>query len=224
LRVAVLLVSLLSACGDDSSPADLSAAQDLSADHAVPFRCDPNAQDCPMSQKCTYSDEAKVTSVECVAVTGSVADGQTCNLPGNGDAGVGMDDCAKGLICLPRLSGTRCHKFCHDDSGCTKPQYCNPSAICDDGCAIYASDCPGGYTCAGVQIDIQGHDRAACRPIGIQSLGSACSGPSSCGADAFCEGFYCRAVCDTAHPCASGTCSKRTGGVGAFDESFGVCL
>jgi len=211
MRISVVALVLLGACGDDSAVEDLSsAAHDLSADQAVPActrASDLFSQNCPAGQKCITNGN-NPAMFSCVPVQGSGMYGDTCGL---NDAGSSVaDDCAVGLICWSEPAGKHCEKFCVKDADCTQPlQYCRAGGFCGPSCTFGGTDCPSGYSCAGTKIDYDGGPRLFCTFYGTTALGSACTASSDCVANAVCAGSpgTCRPVCDGTHACAAGTCT-----------------
>jgi hypothetical protein len=217
MRALMLGVLLLISCGDDSAVEDLAVAHDLSVPDAASAKCDPIKQDCPMGQKCTLVLGPTFPAPEptCVPITGSLSENAACTPPGGVDAGmIGADDCQKGLICVPRPSGTTCNKFCKTNADCTTAkQFCGGSGVCAPSCALYGSDCPGGSSCVAYVQDPNGVANLVCSSSGALSLGDACVAGADCGPNLLCAGTpkQCRAVCSTDHPCASGSCMNVNG-------------
>ena len=63
---------------------------------------------------------------------------------------------------------------------------------------------------------------AVCREIGSNGLGASCKAQFDCEADMNCQGnsgFKCKAMCDDAHACDGGTCTRSAG----LPNDGGVC-
>lgn len=125
--------------------------------------CDPIAQDCPEGLKCTaYAKELVDTwdANKCVPETNTdnVA-GDPCEVEGG--IATGIDNCAKGYICLNTDSEGKdgaCVEFCAADMTC--PNTSGGAGICivtNDGtlpiclatCDPLMQDCPGQQACYG---------------------------------------------------------------------------
>jgi hypothetical protein len=212
--VCLLAVLLGGGCDDDAPlPMDL-AVRDLSATPDLrPFTCDPVAQDCPGTQKCTLMEVPLGTSlVPFCTAAGTATENQPCTR--DGDAGVGYDDCAKGLLCINPPDGTQCLKFCESSAGCTRTrQFCSATpflGFCLTACTIQGSDCPGGSSCAGSYEELgAGTRQPVCRVDGPVALGASCTADADCVANAFCAGTpkTCRASCNGTHGCTGGACT-----------------
>ena len=96
-----------------------------------PIRCDVFAQDCGLSQRCTWFDDdgqlaAFAGHVDCAPVDGTeVGEGQNCTLmpPPNG-----YDNCEKGLVCA--VPSHICRRICNlDDSECPNGDACLQSGV-----------------------------------------------------------------------------------------------
>jgi hypothetical protein len=117
------------------------------------------AQDCPEGLKCTaYAKVMQDTwdANKCVPETGEGVAGDPCDVEGG--FATGIDNCAKGFICLNtdgEGKGGFCVEFCHGDEECSGgPGLCNiindgALPICLATCDPLAQDCVGGQACYG---------------------------------------------------------------------------
>ncbi len=195
--------------------------------------CDPVGQSgCGAGMKCTFVDpEGDGFETACRAA-GTVAEGMTCVRGG----GFGDDDCAAGSFCTfigvlpPAQGGTRvCRAICGVGAACDGGQTCAQlvdapmkAGMCGPSCAPFAGTCGDGMTCAELWTGLGGDFDlfAVCRPPGATGAGQACGADSDCVADHTClelpgAPVVCRPLCDSTHPCASGSCFEADGGFGA---------
>ncbi len=124
--------------------------------------CDPRTQHCQEGLKCTaYSENMRDTwdANKCVPVNGDGVYGEPCEVEGGFFTGI--DDCAKGFICLDTGDATEdgtCTEFCQPDDSC--PFTNDGAALClasNDGtpplciphCDPLLQDCPGNQACYG---------------------------------------------------------------------------
>jgi hypothetical protein len=129
----------------------------------VDVECDPKAQDCPEGLKCTaYAKVMQDTwdANKCVPETGEGVAGDPCDVEGG--FATGIDNCAKGYICLNTdgegMDGF-CVEFCQpDEKSCPNTTdgtgVCNVInegvlPICLATCDPVAQDCPGKQGCYG---------------------------------------------------------------------------
>lgn len=126
--------------------------------------CDPINQDCPMGSKCTSYGKMPGdawNANKCVPETGTAQYGDECSVEGD-DMFSGIDNCAKGLICLSvdsDLKNGACSEFCSPELTC--PQTSNGDGLCfadaNEGtlpiclalCDPLLQDCPGQGGCYG---------------------------------------------------------------------------
>ena len=222
MRAFLIATLLIAACGDDVASVDLAAQQhDLSVGDLASSGCskinDLIAQACPMGQKCTVITDATSPAIvmyQCVPVSGSKMEGETCTPPAS-DAGMtGADDCALGLVCTVRPQGSICHKVCAKDADCGS-QFCTQWGYCDFSCTFKGTDCPSGYSCTGNEIAYDGTPHLLCAPYGTTPIGTACTQSTDCAANSVCLGTpkQCRDICQTPGTlCASGgTCTMTPG-------------
>lgn len=261
-------IAFVAACGGGSSTPDAHIVHMVDApalpdagptpdaasaiDGAPAFKCDTVNQDCTdaVKTKCTLtSNSMNVLSETCLAPTGMVASKATClRTPSVGFAGVGHDDCDKGLFCSGRgepvdMMGNptmrACRLFCRASSACGTGEKCftigsfTPAdGFCVPSCTLWgmAAQCPSGLAC-GFSEDQEGDLNGVCEttdPAGTQ--GFDCSMTGLCAANFICISngttTQCDAACDTAggaagmHPCTAGTCSPFTGA----PTGFGICM
>ena len=125
--------------------------------------CDPTLQDCAEGDKCTAYAKMKVDTWDankCVPVTGDGVAGDPCTVEGG--IATGIDDCAKGYICLNTDSEGKngaCVEFCQPDlKSCPNTSggggLCNVAndgalPICLFTCDPLVQDCPGQQACYG---------------------------------------------------------------------------
>ena len=114
--------------------------------------CDPQLQNCPEGEKCTfYRDEANPDGAnKCVAIMGNDQEGDPCQAL-DGDT----DSCALALHCWgtePDNATGACVEFCDENEVCSAG---GPCTITNEGtlpmclplCDPLASDCPNGWAC-----------------------------------------------------------------------------
>lgn len=193
--------------------------------------CDAVKQDCAdptLRCQIIFSAGEYVTGCETPWKHAGVAlgkEGEVCSR-----TTTGHDDCANGLHCM--LDGeiaTSCHRLCAKDSDCGSGAKCGAITtvepyfgVCWKGCTPFSAECPS-ETCSSAHINNdQTTTFEACREIGSGVLGSSCKAQYNCGADMNCQGsggFKCKSICDDAHPCDGGTCTKSPG----LPNNGGVC-
>lgn len=126
--------------------------------------CDPKGQDCPTGLKCTAYGEVEGdawNANKCVPETGTGVAGEPCAVEGP-DMFTGIDNCAKGFICLnTKPDGTDgfCVEFCSPDDACPNTSagtgVCLPDGndghlpICLQTCDPLIQDCSGEQACYG---------------------------------------------------------------------------
>jgi hypothetical protein len=232
----------------DTGPADDTAGFVMPPDSGGASECDPLAQDCREGQKCTAwaNDGGSVWNAnKCVEETGTGVAGDPCLVEGSGVSG--LDDCAKGYICLfaDDMNMGVCIAFCSGaDETCENPDDSCVVAnngvlpLCLDACDPLIQDCPAGQACydspAGVFVcfadasGAAGLDGDPCPPSDGENTcdpGLWC-GPGSNGCvDVNC----CTPYCDLAAPdCAApDECVSYYGDPGNAPPGFegvGVCV
>ncbi len=126
--------------------------------------CLPKEQDCDDGEKCNAyalmpGDEWNANA--CVPETGEGVQGDDCTVEGD-DVFTGIDDCAKGYICLNADANTKqgtCVEFCSPTDECPNTSggdgICLPDTndghlpICLQVCDPLIQDCPGNQGCYG---------------------------------------------------------------------------
>lgn len=193
----------------------------------APRACDVALQDC-------VGDASKCSLVDVgfgVIVNGCVAKGETTVGQGEvctrGPGGIGDDTCAQGLYCtffgLPESSpqARRCRRLCQTSSVCGAGERCVRwhGAVLDAGLCVPACDpfdreaCGEGLACRLEWLDIDDRtlvpscDWSGSRGVGARCGGGPCAAELACVYDDMSGHRVCRALCDEAHPCASGTCA-----------------
>lgn len=124
--------------------------------------CDAIKQDCPEGSKCTSYGKVPGdawNANKCVPVMGEGQYGDDCSVMGD-DMFSGIDNCAKGLICLSvdeNLTNGACVEYCSTNLDC--PNTSNGDGLCfadaNEGtlpiclalCDPLAQDCPGQGGC-----------------------------------------------------------------------------
>lgn len=195
--------------------------------------CDVVKQDCPASSRCTLVgvDPAKGPWITgCVAV-GAKAESEACTR-----TAPGRDDCGAGLYCslLSVADGsTKCRKLCGANGDCGAGAGCailgsTPvSGICIPTCEFFPDSCGAGMACSVVSaLGDHGSDalNSFCLVRGTKKAGDACQAADECEAGTKCDGnssATCKAICDDAHPCSSGTCKMVSGLLSG--ATVGVC-
>lgn len=192
--------------------------------------CDPVKQDCAdpaLRCQLIFLDGDWVTGCEAAEGSALVNEGQACTR-----TNAGHDNCVNGSTCLPDgVTERSCHKICAKDSDCSSGSKCSAVTTiapyfgaCVKSCAPFSTECSGA-TCSDEQLDnTQLNVFEACRPIGTGAVGSPCKSAYDCGPNMNCQGsgnFTCKAMCDDAHPCVTGTCKKSS--PGALPNNGGLC-
>ena len=207
-------------------------------DAPVAMVCDPvNQTVCAgATPKCSLVDDGTMMDTlepGCVAATGAGAQmtGQTCTRTAEGAPGWGHDDCAPGGWCSgvgvipPSQGGSRiCRPFCANDATCATGERClglleDPQAgYCIRACTLFVEDCGTGLTCGSLALDIDlTYVFAYCRPVGTVVPDATCGIDLECQAGYACldltmDGMAnpkCVQLCDTVHPCTTGTCNDQ---------------
>ena len=162
-------------------------------DGGVVGQCDPGLQDCMgMDEKCTgyvtMPGDCCVDANHCVPVTGNKQFGEECTRV-DGD-----DDCAAGLFCMTKTSGSTgmgvCLEYCvvGDDSTCENGGTCNgfndgALPMCQEACDPLIQDCTppqgcfaafDGFVCANPNLDEGGGDGDPCYTIQSCQPGLVC--------------------------------------------------
>jgi hypothetical protein len=208
-------------------PLEDAGAPDVSPD-TVGAPCDPVKQDCAdPALRCQIINAGNqyVTGCEPPWEPAKNKEGEICSRQK-----AGIDDCVRGFSCLlDGVTATSCHRLCAQDSDCGPGARCGAITtvapyygLCWKTCTPFGSDCAGA-TCAGVHFDNDGtNEFEACREIGSNGIGTSCQAQFDCQPDMNCQGnggFKCKAMCDDAHPCDGGTCTKSVG----LPSDGGVC-
>jgi hypothetical protein len=209
--------------------------------------CDPREQDCMDGEKCTAwaNDGGGVWNAnKCVPETGSGVPGDSCTIEGSGVSG--LDDCAKGSICLfANQEGMGiCIGFCEGaNEDCPNMDPCIVAndgvlPLCLDGCDPLLQDCPGDqgcydspdgfFVCFADASGTGGADGDACPPADGENTcdpGLWC-GPGSAGCQAV---NCCTPYCDLTGPsCPAGDeCTSFYGDPNNAPpgyENVGVCV
>ena len=165
----------------------------LEPDGGVVGQCDPGLQDCPNpDEKCTgfvtMPGDCCVDANHCVPTMGDKTFGENCTrVEGN-------DDCAPGLFCMTKTSGSTgdgiCLEYCvvDDPDSCENGGSClafNDGALplCEQECDPLLQDCQGNqgcypafdrFICAVPFLDQGGSDGDPCQTIQSCKPGLAC--------------------------------------------------
>ncbi len=256
---AVMLICAVAGCGGGgtTTPPDMAMARDLAMapdmakaqpDMAMQTSCDPIAQDCvSMSNpKCAIVDDGTGMNnlvTQCEPLMGMKMAGDACTRTGMGNAGIGIDDCDKGLFCSgngPLLNPVvrHCKKICGADKDCGADKCLQltagvpPFGICITPCAPLGTDC-GANTCASILPDVDGLNIFfQCRMAGAGGAGANCmtNGDLDCQADFVCLNLTgmmggtptCAQLCDMTHACPAMKTCKPVQGL-MFGNGGGVC-
>ncbi len=203
--------------------------------------CDVLANDCKTGDACVVvSETAGTTAIlttGCIPLAASpTAEGGACSQSAT------ETGCAVGSLCVRTTGGAGndgiCRKFCQRATDCKPAQQCDivtdapRSGICDAACAPFAGEaggdaCPAGQNCLPTLIADGTYQRfisTTCGAAGTAISGGACGNGVACGVGLVCVKSACTPLCDTKHPCASGTCA----GYGITNASnvpagFGFC-
>jgi hypothetical protein len=194
--------------------------------------CDVGRQDCPdvngVNQKCTLVDTPRARAA-CVAVTGAKVESQACTARAFGD-----DDCDEGLLCagvsaVCRRLCSAAMVSCSGMTACLGPVRVGNTdvagtGLCAPTCTPFpaqpgAGTCFGSETCGDLKDTVDGKRALGCRRTGAVAVGGACAAQTDCVADAVCDGGTCRALCDSGHACASGSCAA----LGTGPNGLGIC-
>ncbi len=237
-RLAFATCVALAACGGDDGGStadrriieviDAAALPDMGPppDASLnPEDCNTTSQNCqdPVVSKCTVIFNGATFETECLAPTGTLAEGDTCVRDAEGNTGVGHDPCAAGLFCsgigLPigPPPERACRKFCDSNLNCTVAnQECLSldgdgalQGICVPTCTLFGTDCQAGMSCS-ISINNNGADgMGTCRTDGIGMSGNTCDANTDCATNMNCisdgaGGGICAALCDAAHACPGG--------------------
>ncbi len=122
--------------------------------------CDPLLQDCPEGAKCTAYGKLPGDAWDankCVPETGNAQAGDPCEVEGS-DMFTGIDNCARGFICLNTDSNGKdgaCVEMCGEGETCpVTGTFCVPAnegvlPICPPMCDPLLQDCGGTQGCVG---------------------------------------------------------------------------
>lgn len=235
----LLIVVVALGCGREDVAPDFDARvivqePDAAAGDEIPEECSLIENDCPESlPKCTViQGAAMVLETECVEVTGSKVEGDSCTrMFGE----VGRDDCDVGLFCsglaIAPMGETQprvCRRYCIADEHCTgaggdtclefgfddptmpgDQDHPGVEGLCVPSCILF-EDCGTGLTCS-LNVRNAGTLFGMCRPTGSVMAGGTCASSNECGPDMNClfdqNGMgTCAQLCDDAHPCPAGAC------------------
>jgi hypothetical protein len=243
-RVGLVLLfsisSVVSACGggdDGDNPdrriievPDAAALPDMGppADASLFMEeCSTTLQNCqdPANPKCTFISVGGNLETECLPVTGTLANGETCMRESEAEADIGHDNCNIGLWCsgvsLPAGPPQQraCRMMCSDNGHCTTAgEQClsidgtDPlDGFCLPTCTLFdAATCMTGMSCS-IMINIdETSGMGICRMDGTIIAGNACGAVGQnclpnmqCISDGM-GGGVCANLCDGAHACPGG--------------------
>jgi hypothetical protein len=235
-------VVLLVACSENGvAPADLTVAVDLAtpsdsrpSKDASGAACKLTAQDCASDEKCTWTeDNIYLQTPTCVSLGGQKLEGEACT-----SASVGIDDCARGLLCtdLGAAPGSfRCLRVCtgsitppvkgecKSNELCATLEVAYSPGVCMVPCDAFAGDCPATLKCGRSQ-EVTPYNFVyfpMCVPTGTLPLGAYCVG-GVCSPGLVCSGFAgCAPICDATHGCDVGV--QVDGGMVPCGSAFGAC-
>ena len=200
---------------------------DLGIPNTTALCCDVAvAEDCPALSRCTLTLPGAEYGLvaACTEPVGDplAAEGAACVRQDN--AVPGLDDCDPGLYCTsngtPSADDRRCRQLCSADLPCDGGQACAnasavpPTGFCLDTCDLFdPATCEDGGACilmATLELDpatFQLRRGPFCHRTGTLALGDPCQYSNDCAAGLTCLSSVCEQLCDTAHPCAVGTCA-----------------
>lgn len=215
-----------------------ATAAPLALKNATATCCSVTTQDCKAGERCQPVGNTQNVAVNaCIPDRGTVDLNGACTRAGAAVTDIGDDDCKKGHFCAnfgQATPATRvCRKLCTSNTDCTTGACFGfasaGSGLCIDRCKLDGTGtaCAAGNTCrpltslsptAGEVVDLR------CDFIGTTADGGNCTASADCVAGSGCTGGKCAPICDTAHPCATGTCTKLTGTYAPTTEaSTGFC-
>jgi hypothetical protein len=136
--------------------------------------------------------------------------------------------CMPGLICDDNTEVSICRATCSETVSCPGGDSCfTGDGVCEDTCTPFThAGCPTGSKCDPLNESF-GDVLAICSGIGTGTQGDYCRANWDCARNYVCfllvEGSpdgECRAICDAAHPCLTGTCNHYD----VFGQNLGYCL
>jgi hypothetical protein len=165
-------------------------------------------------QRPTTCSDACVYEASGACTTPSDGLGEACT-PGS---------CEAGLICNEGTEVAICREPCTSDAECTDPRLCfTGDMVCSDVCTPFTDDgCPSGSKCdflgySGVLFDVTPY--LVCSGVGTLPAGATCTTNWQCQREHVCvleeaggDTGRCTELCDSEHPCSSGTCDVGTSG------------
>lgn len=199
--------------------------------------CDVLTNDCKAGDACVVVDQTfgttDILTTGCLPLAASPTPvGGPCTQSATGT------DCAAGSLCV-RSAGNSgsCVHMCQRVSDCPANTQCDivtdapRSGICDAPCGPFADEagtaCPTGQACLPTTIADANYLRnisTVCATPGVAGAGAPCGNGLDCAAGLVCLQSGCAPMCDTKHPCATGTCTNfgftNASGVPA---GFGFC-
>ncbi len=199
--------------------------------------CRITAADCPAERpRCALTLGLNGAETSCKPSLGTKAEGEVCTRPTDE---AGIDDCAPGLYCSGETAplAKQCRRYCEvGGAACgageaCAPIYGSPVGRCLTTCPVFGTTCPAGLSCTGGLES----ETATCVAVGPKGLGEPCdmclgggqactpANSDRCQADLQCirpagGNFVCSQVCDSAHPCKAGSCTKIEA-----SDAYGFC-
>jgi hypothetical protein len=211
-----LFVLMIAGCGDSGGGAPDGPGADAAIDapaidaHGVDTLgpdafsvCDPVAQDCPGTQRCTLNHNVPTNTLFCESMAGTVADLGACT-PNSSS-----DDCVKGDVCLTVSSTLRvCRHFCYSDTDCSGNvcaiiigQTAGPLHACAQSCSVLQQNCTITGEACYLGLNATNQATQQCSSAGTHAEGDTCAIANDCVAGQMClqvtgqSGFHCHRAC-----------------------------
>ncbi|MDP2339493.1 MAG: hypothetical protein Q8O67_00935 [Deltaproteobacteria bacterium] len=165
---------------------------------------------CPLEQSCKLN----ATTIDGEAVGACISDGER----GVGAVCASSAECGANLACRTLAGGDVVDKVCLPS--CNFDHACPDGSTCEsDAQALAFCTCDpfvGDAVCGAGRACLPLGESTACTESGARLPGASCDATNLCVADAICDGVgVCRALCDAAHPCASGDCQLLNATLGS---------
>ena len=182
--------------------------------------CDPVAQDCPGTERCTLNHNVPTNTLFCETAAGTVADLGSCT------PNQSSDDCVKGDVCLTVSSTLRvCRHFCNSDTDCSGNvcaiiigQTAGPLHACAQSCSVLSQNCTITGEACYLGLNATNQATQQCNNAGTHAEGDVCAIANDCVAGQLClnvtgqTGFHCHRACTAAtNGCAANSGCANNG-------------